>query len=37
MSKDNIPKVSVIVPVYNSSKYLSTCLNSLLSQTLDNI
>ena len=37
MSKDNIPKVSVIVPVYNSSKYLNTCLNSLLSQTLDNI
>jgi glycosyltransferase involved in cell wall biosynthesis len=29
--------VSVIVPVYNSEKYLETCLNSLEKQTLDSI
>lgn len=30
-------KVSVIVPVYNSEKYLKKCLNSLVKQTLDEI
>lgn len=30
-------KVSVIIPVYNTSKYLSQCLNSLLEQRLSNI
>ncbi len=30
-------KVSVIVPVYNSEKYLSECLNSLVNQTLDEL
>ena len=32
-----MPKVSVIVPVYNVEKYLEKCLNSLVNQTLDNI
>jgi|GEM_PF-435232 len=32
-----MPKLSIIVPVYNSSKYLYKCINSLLNQTLDNI
>ncbi len=32
-----MPKVSVIVPVYNVEKYLEKCLNSLVSQTLDDI
>lgn len=30
-------KVSVIVPVYNTEKYLYKCLNSLVNQTLENI
>ena len=32
-----MPKVSVIVPVYNVEKYLSRCLTSLVSQTLKDI
>ncbi|MFT3888589.1 MAG: LicD family protein [Arachnia sp.] len=31
------PKVSVIVPVYNSEAYLERCLDSLVNQTLDDI
>lgn len=36
---DNIndPVASVIVPVYNSENYLEQCINSLLSQTIENI
>ena len=30
-------KVSIIVPVYNTEKYLKKCLNSLVKQTLDEI
>ena len=30
-------KVSVIVPVYNTEKYLSKCLDSLVYQTLKDI
>lgn len=32
-----MPKVSVIVPVYNVEKYLPTCLDSLVQQTLKEI
>lgn len=32
-----MPKISVIVPVYNVEKYISTCLESLLKQTLSDI
>ena len=30
-------KVSVIVPVFNTEKYLEKCLNSLVNQTLQDI
>lgn len=30
-------KVSIIIPVYNTSEYLERCLNSILNQTYDNI
>lgn len=32
-----MPKVSIIVPVYNTEKYLHKCLDSLVNQTLDDI
>ena len=32
-----MPKVSIIVPVYNTSEYLEKCLNSLIKQTLTDI
>ena len=32
-----MPKISVIVPVYNAEKYLRECVNSILGQTLSDI
>lgn len=32
-----MPKISVIVPVYNVEKYLKKCLNSLVNQSLSDI
>lgn len=32
-----MPKVSIIVPVYNVEKYIEKCLNSLVNQTLEDI
>ncbi|MBS6373907.1 MAG: glycosyltransferase [Erysipelotrichaceae bacterium] len=32
-----MPKISIIVPVYNVEKYLKKCLDSLITQTLDDI
>jgi len=34
---DYIPKVSVIIPVYNIEEYLSECLDTVLNQTLKEI
>ena len=31
------PKVSIIVPVYNTEKYLEACLKSIVAQTLTSI
>lgn len=32
-----MPKISIIVPIYNVEKYLSKCLDSLVNQTLQDI
>lgn len=32
-----MPKISVVVPVYNVQEYLKSCINSLLTQTLSDI
>ncbi len=32
-----MPKVSVIIPVYNAEQYLPRCLNSVINQTLEDI
>ena len=32
-----MPKVSVIVPVYNAEKYLQECVDSILRQTLTDL
>lgn len=34
---NKMKKVSIVVPVYNSEKYLGYCINSILSQTYTNI
>lgn len=36
MTKNN-PLVSVIIPIFNTSKYLPTCLDSVISQTYQNL
>jgi glycosyltransferase involved in cell wall biosynthesis len=32
-----MPKISIVIPVYNVEKYLAECLNSVLAQTLTDI
>ena len=36
MTKNN-PLVSVIIPIFNTSKYLPTCLDSVIGQTYQNL
>lgn len=33
----NNPLVSVIVPIYNSEKYINKCVNSIINQKYQNI
>ena len=37
IKKNNIPKVSVVLPVYNVAPYLDRCISSLLVQTLKDV
>ena len=37
MKVSAMPKISVIIPVYNVEKYLGECLDSVLRQTLKDI
>lgn len=37
MVKVNAPKLSIVVPMYNVEKYVGRCLDSLLSQTFEDI
>ena len=37
MSREKLPKISVIIPIYNMDAYLRECLDSVISQTLVDI
>ena len=32
-----LPKISIIVPVYNAEKYLNRCIDSILAQTFSDL
>lgn len=34
---ERLPKVSIIIPVYNVGQYVSECLDSVVNQTVVNI
>lgn len=31
------PKISIVIPVYNTEKFIATCLESCITQTLKDI
>jgi len=35
--KDNLPLISIVVPIYNVEDYLGRCVNSIISQTYKNL
>ena len=35
--KEKNPRVSIVVPIYNTKKYLKRCLNSIVNQTYQNL
>ena len=37
MSNASLPKISILVPVYNVEKYLAECMNSIIGQTLKDL
>jgi len=37
LNNSNVPKISIIIPIYNMEKYLNECLDSVISQTLKDI
>lgn len=37
MSETRVPQISIIIPVYNSSRFLGECLDTVCGQTLKNI
>ena len=37
MDRTNLPKITVIVPVYNVERYLDRCVNSIVQQTYSNL
>ena len=32
-----MPKITIIVPIYNVAKYLPTCIDSIINQTYTNL
>ncbi len=36
-NQENSPLISIVVPIYNSEKYLSRCIESIIAQTYDNL
>ena len=36
MKENNMPEISIIVPVYNVEAYLEECITSILNQTFKN-